>query len=249
MDHIKGGDLFNYIVKHKVLSEAAAREILWQIIETVEYIHARGIVHRDLKPENVLLSDEHATRVYLTDFGLSRFATPEEKMLITCGTLCYIAPEVLLMRGYTKAVDLWGVGVIMYLLLSGRMPFGDGKNNDMTIDAILKHPLDLSPKAFLSVSEEAKGLLIGLLRKDSSQRLTAEAARDHPWFKEIRTRTEKEEEKCLEAVHTIVKTCDVGVALEKHERKRMKKKNRPPRSRTSSFSKSKSERKERNKKF
>jgi len=145
------------------------------------------------------------------------------------------------MRGYTKAVDLWGVGVIMYLLLSGRMPFGDGKNNDTTIDAILKHPLDLSPRAFQTVSEEAKHLLIGLLKKDSALRLTVQQALAHPWFKDLRAKKEQEEEKTAEAVHTLVGTSEVGVALENHTRKKQKKKRQNRnRSRTSSFSRSSS---------
>lgn len=123
----------------------------------------------------------------IADFGLSKFASPSEVMKIACGTLCYVAPEVLKLTGYGFSVDIWSLGVIMYLLLRGRLPF-DGKSKDEIIDRTLTAPLDFSHAHWRTVSKEAQDLLKELLHKDPAQRITAEKARAHVWFEPIRKR-------------------------------------------------------------
>jgi serine/threonine protein kinase len=102
MEYLDGGELFTYIRKRKKLSEKVAAHVMKQLLEVVEYLHAVGIVHRDIKPENVMLThadDEYPT-VKLIDFGLSRLVGPKDVCTVPCGTLTYVAPEVLKMRGY-----------------------------------------------------------------------------------------------------------------------------------------------------
>ena len=92
--------------------------------QAIKYLHERGIVHRDLKPENIMMksitSDDD---IKIGDFGLSKFTAPEEIMKLPCGTLAYVAPEVLQMKGYSKEVDLWSIGVILFVLIRGKLPF------------------------------------------------------------------------------------------------------------------------------
>ncbi len=185
---VRGGDLFNRIKARKCFKEEVAREVIWSLFSAVKYLHARGIVHRDIKPENILCLDaDDDSKIIISDFGLSKFATPKELMKVACGTLCYVAPEVLKCSGYGFSVDIWSIGVIMYLLLRGRLPF-DGKTKDEIIDRTLTAQLDFSHAHWSAVSDEAKELLRMLLTKDPSLRCSEATARAHPWFEPVRKR-------------------------------------------------------------
>jgi hypothetical protein len=125
MEHCSGGDLFSHIEKRGFrLPEVRACQIIHKLCTSVYYLHSYGIAHRDLKPENILmtnLTDEADIR--LLDFGLSKIIGPNETCSEPYGTLSYVAPEVLLEKPYTKAVDLWSIGITTYLLLAGCLPF------------------------------------------------------------------------------------------------------------------------------
>jgi serine/threonine protein kinase len=136
--------------------------------------------------QNILCLDEFDdTKIMISDFGLSKFATPAELMKIACGTLCYVAPEVLKLTGYSFSVDVWSIGVIMYLLLRGRLPF-DGKTKDEIIDRTLTGAPDFTHPSWKQVSPDAIHLINQLLQKDPNQRISCEKARQHPWFESIR---------------------------------------------------------------
>ena len=114
MEYCQHGELFDYIVNHKRLTDDESSIFFHQLINGIEYIHSQKIVHRDLKPENVLLDkDGH---VKLTDFGLSKalLSKRNSKAYTICGTPQYIAPEIIKNKGYDKTVDWWSLGVLMY---------------------------------------------------------------------------------------------------------------------------------------
>ncbi|CBJ28013.1 Chk2, checkpoint kinase [Ectocarpus siliculosus] len=130
MDLVSGGDLFDRIVEKGVYAEDLAQELLFRVLTAVEYLHSQDIVHRDLKPENILLvGRDNDVDVKITDFGLAKRAN-KEGLKTFCGTPQYFAPEVLKRRNtvlgvgrYGKEADMWSVGVILYILLSGTHPF------------------------------------------------------------------------------------------------------------------------------
>ncbi len=122
---IEGGELYAFIKKHNSIDEDQAALVVYYLLEAVRYLHRCGIVHRDIKPENVLvevetlpgiLKEQRIVNVKLIDFGLSRVILPGQVLKEQCGTLSYVAPEVLLKNGYGNEVDLWSIGVIMHLL-------------------------------------------------------------------------------------------------------------------------------------
>ena len=119
-----GGELFNYIVEHGRMSEAKARRFFQQIISGIEYSHRLKIVHRDLKPENVLLDAD--LNVKIADFGLSNEIKDGDFLNTSCGSPNYAAPEVIRGGLYTgPEIDVWSCGVILYVMLCGRLPFED----------------------------------------------------------------------------------------------------------------------------
>eukprot|EP00475_Leptophrys_vorax_P037543 TRINITY_DN6486_c0_g1_i7.p1 TRINITY_DN6486_c0_g1~~TRINITY_DN6486_c0_g1_i7.p1 ORF type:complete len:765 (+),score=168.23 TRINITY_DN6486_c0_g1_i7:343-2295(+) len=197
------GDLFKFIRSQKSrLSETTVKKLIWNIVDAIVYLHTLGIVHRDLKPENILLEDpEDCTKIVLSDFGLSKFATPQEIMKTACGTLSYVAPEVLRLAGYTKAVDYWSVGVIMYLLLSGYLPFS-GKSEQDTISQTLKSEVKFNQPSWKTVSSEARILVSQLLKNEPSMRPTGEKLLKNVWFDEIRQEMEEEFRKSMDLRHT-----------------------------------------------
>merc|ERR1712000_4200 len=125
-----GGELFDRIIEKGSYTEQEARQVTRDMIRGIEYLHSLGIVHRDLKPENLLFSDPSPkARLKVTDFGLSKVMENSSTVLQTqCGTPAYVAPEVLLGEGYGPEVDMWGAGVIMYIILSGTAPFHADNN-------------------------------------------------------------------------------------------------------------------------
>ncbi|EEY54382.1 protein kinase, putative [Phytophthora infestans T30-4] len=178
---VSGGELFNRIVGRARYTEAEARLVMRPLLESVNYLHRLGIVHRDLKPENILCG-EALTDLKIADFGLSKLVHPEELMKMPCGTLNYVAPEVLALVGYGREADIWSLGVIMYLLLRGELPFY-GKAKSEVIQKTLHAEVNLeTDSAWRSVSSAGKALLRGLLTKDPACRLTAQDALLHEWF-------------------------------------------------------------------
>lgn len=131
MDLVTGGELFDRIVERGSYTEKDAVELISQVVKAVDYMHEQDVVHRDLKPENLLYFDEdYNSKIMITDFGLSTVDTGDA-MATACGTPGYVAPEVLGREPYGKAVDVWSIGVISYILLCGYPPFYD--ENDVTL--------------------------------------------------------------------------------------------------------------------
>ena len=135
MEFFSGGDLDQYIKKNKgKISEQKASKIMYQISNGVQYLHEFGIIHRDLKPGNIMLSDKTEKGVVkIMDFGLSKIVGPTEKLEDGFGTLSFVAPEVLLRNPYNKQIDIWSLGVIMFYLISGGLPFDDKSDNEEAI--------------------------------------------------------------------------------------------------------------------
>ena len=125
MEYVDGGELFDYLVANGRLAEREARAFFQQIISAISYCHQHQVVHRDLKPENLLLDSKYNVKV--ADFGLSNMITDGDFLKTSCGSPNYAAPEVISGRLYAgPEIDIWSCGVILYALLTGRLPFDDG---------------------------------------------------------------------------------------------------------------------------
>ncbi|KAK7070630.1 Checkpoint kinase 2, partial [Halocaridina rubra] len=184
MEVAEGGELFDRLITNKRLPEMVAKFYFYQLVLAVQYLHMKCITHRDIKPENVLLAaDKEYTHVKLTDFGLSKLAADTSQMTTFCGTPTYISPELLGGGSYTNKVDMWSLGVVLYVSLVGYPPFtmdDDGKLRYQIKNAVynFKHPL------WNSVSKEAKDLITKLMVKDPHHRLSADETLNHKWLKD-----------------------------------------------------------------
>lgn len=180
MDFINGGELFHHLRREKKFSEERTRFYAAEIISAITYLHERGIVYRDLKPENVLLGrDGH---VVVTDFGLAKEGLDGEKRTETrAGTPEYLAPEVIKGEKYTKSVDWWAVGILVYEMITGAPPFYDGDIQK------LFHKITAGDVVIPeSVSDDASDFLLKLLTRDPSKRLSdPQKIKSHPWFKTL----------------------------------------------------------------
>ncbi|KAL6896620.1 hypothetical protein ACP4OV_007192 [Aristida adscensionis] len=185
LDFINGGHLFFQLYKQGLFREELARIYTAEIVSAVAHLHANGIMHRDLKPENILLdADGHAM---LTDFGLAKEFREDTRSNSMCGTLEYMAPEIILGRGHDKAADWWSVGILLFEMLTGKPPYVG--NRDKVQQKIVKEKLKLP--SFLS--SEAHSLLKGLLHKEANKRLGSgpsgsDEIKNHKWFKPINWR-------------------------------------------------------------
>lgn len=180
MELVKGGELFAKVAKGR-LSEDLSRKCFQQLISAVGYCHLRGVYHRDLKPENILLDESGNIKV--SDFGLSAIVvdqTHHDSMLQTlCGTPAYVAPEVLIKKGYDGAkVDIWSCGVILFVLTAGFLPFNDP--NLMTMYRKIYKGDFRCPKW---MSLDLKRFLHRLLDTNPETRITIDEIIKHPWFK------------------------------------------------------------------
>ena len=178
MEYCEKGELFNYIVEKKRLSENESSFFYYQIIQGLEYIHSLGIVHRDLKPENLLLSKEHLLKII--DFGLSNYFKKGQKELLStpCGSPCYASPEMVAGKKYDgMKIDVWSTGIILFAMLCGYLPFED-KNNDKLFDKILECKIEFPD--FLS--EDPKDLINKILVVDPDKRITIEEIKKHRYY-------------------------------------------------------------------
>lgn len=192
---ITGGELFEKIVELKdYYTETYASKVVKQILEGLAALHENSIVHRDLKPENLLLSDKSVDAdVLITDFGLSAIIPEGGFVYDAVGTPSYIAPEILItldtdpVVGYRTEVDVWGVGVICYILLCGFPPFF-GEDEDEIYDQIEVGDYDFPSPYWDPISEEAKDFVSQLLTLDGKKRPTVAQALTHPWIASVETK-------------------------------------------------------------
>ncbi|XP_065063418.1 uncharacterized protein LOC135689975 isoform X1 [Rhopilema esculentum] len=191
MEWVAGGELFEKLSREEIISEAEAVFFVRQILQGVRCMHRKGILHLDLKPENVMLVDPDSTDIKIIDFGLAKKHDPKDDIKVLSGTPAFAAPEVINFEKITKATDMWSVGVIAYVLLSGVSPFS-GDSHQETCSNVTKATWDFDHEAFESVSEEAKDFISNLVIKPPKQRMSVEESIDHPWIKNARKRRESQ---------------------------------------------------------
>uniref|UniRef100_A0A7N5ZSE7 Ribosomal protein S6 kinase n=1 Tax=Anabas testudineus TaxID=64144 RepID=A0A7N5ZSE7_ANATE len=184
LEYLSGGELFMQLEREGIFMEDTACFYLAEISMALGHLHQKGIIYRDLKPENIMLNSQG--HVKLTDFGLCKESIHDGTVTHTfCGTIEYMAPEILMRSGHNRAVDWWSLGALMYDMLTGAPPF-TGENRKKTIDKILKCKLNLPPY----LTQEARDLLKRLLKRNASSRLGAGAGdatevQAHPFFRHI----------------------------------------------------------------
>ena len=183
-----GGELFQQIIDKGPFNEKYSAYVMYQIFSAVNYCHKMHIVHRDLKPENILIvgkDREGLPTIKICDFGTSKMfekGAVERKLV---GSSYYIAPEVL-KKHYNEKCDVWSCGVIMYILLSARPPFG-GEDDNEIMERVSTGKYDLESPPFNKLSKNSIDLIKRLLTMDPEQRISAEQALNHPWFKEFKS--------------------------------------------------------------
>ncbi|KAJ3876224.1 kinase-like domain-containing protein [Lentinula edodes] len=179
MSFVNGGELFYHLQREGKFDQDRSRFYAAELLVALEHLHGFNVVYRDLKPENILL--DYTGHIALCDFGLCKLNMSEtEKTNTFCGTPEYIAPELLESQGYTKTVDWWTLGVLLYEMMTGLPPFYDDNVNTM-YQRILTDPLNFPP----DMPSEARSVMTGLLQRDPAKRLGAnggEEIKRHPFF-------------------------------------------------------------------
>lgn len=194
MEFVPGGDLMDFVAAHGSVGEEAGREITKQILQAIKYVHSLGISHRDLKPDNILIAQDDPVLVKITDFGLGKISDKGTFMKTFCGTLAYVAPEVIDGRlskvvdsnKYSSLVDMWSLGCLVYVILTAHLPFS-GSTQEQLYKQIKNGSYHERPLREAGVSKEARDFLDTVLQVDPRLRSTAEAALKHPWIESTNT--------------------------------------------------------------
>lgn len=187
LEYMEGGDLLTRITSQKALSEQTSKLFFLQMCLAVQYLHAKGITHRDLKPDNILLQDgNEETLLKVSDFGLSKFVHTDSVMRTLCGTPLYVAPEVLMTGGrgtYTSKVDIWSLGVVLFTMLSGTLPFSDEYGSPAT-EQIKRGKFSFRHRIWRSVSAPARKLIMDILTVDPKSRPSLEQIMQSTWMRD-----------------------------------------------------------------
>lgn len=195
MDLVEGGDLMDFVAANGAVDENACCEIAFQILEAVNYMHDMNITHRDLKPDNILIEQDSPVLIKVTDFGLAKKGSALKTF---CGTLAYIPPELIqdtvnshqlkpryLRPEYTTQVDMWSLGCLVYVIMTGHLPFSASSEEDLFIQ-IKSGEFHQGPLSMNKISAKGKDFLKALICTDPHERLTASQALKHSWFLENR---------------------------------------------------------------
>jgi serine/threonine protein kinase len=180
IDFIEGGDLFHRIQRKEKFPEDVASKFIANMLEGLKYLHSLNIVHRDLKPENILMvSNDNDYEFKICDFGLACIAGDDQ--ILRCGSPGYVAPEILMKKSYNKKVDLFSAGIILYIIVSGRVPFYGNTSNEILIKN-KECRLHFHEKYWKHISRDAIDLVLKLTDPDPNLRLSADKALRHPWI-------------------------------------------------------------------
>ncbi|KAK9519710.1 hypothetical protein VZT92_022420 [Zoarces viviparus] len=198
MEYVEGGELFDRIIDENYnLTELDTVLFIRQICEGLQYMHNMYILHLDLKPENILCVSRATNKIKIIDFGLARRYKPREKLRVNFGTPEFLAPEVINYEFVSFPTDMWSLGVITYMLLSGLSPFlGDDDNE--TLNNILACQWNFEEEEFTDISDEAKEFITLLLVKSKSWRMSAAESLRHPWLSDrsLHYRLNQKKNKC-----------------------------------------------------
>lgn len=195
MELLSGGELFHRIIEKGCFPEPDAQMLFAQILMSMEYLHSMNIVHRDVKPENILYCSEGSDDIKLIDFGYAGIWSAEKPLTGLCGTPDYVAPEVLTWyddddkgTAYGKGSDMWSMGVLLYVILSGCSPF-NGEEEEQLLKLVAEAKYEFYEKEWEHVSAEAKELISKLLVVEPTERYTMEQTLAHPWLAEAVTKS------------------------------------------------------------
>lgn len=207
MEFISGGDLMDFIANNGSIDENASREIAKQILEAIKYVHSKGISHRDLKPDNIMIAQDDPVIIKITDFGLAKSQENESIMKTFCGTLAYLAPEIILNKRkkfrndissnnnkkrylgngkitedlYSNKVDMWSIGCLLFVIMTAHLPFS-GSTQDKLFKNIVNGDYHENLLKSLKISNLGIDFLSKLLEIDVTLRLNASQALNHPWI-------------------------------------------------------------------
>ncbi|NWZ12351.1 MYLK2 kinase, partial [Agelaius phoeniceus] len=185
MEFVEGGELFERIIDDDYhLTEVDCMVFVRQICEGIRFMHHMGVLHLDLKPENILCVAATGHMVKIIDFGLARRYNPNEKLKVNFGTPEFLSPEVVNYEQVSYTTDMWSMGVITYMLLSGLSPFL-GDDDTETLNNVLAANWYFDEETFESVSNEAKDFVSNLIIKDKSARMSADQCLRHPWLNNL----------------------------------------------------------------
>jgi len=187
MEYIKGGSLTDYMKNNKFdFTERRAAELIYQLAKGLKYLHKYGIIHRDLKPDNIMLTEaSDKGNIKIMDFGLSKILGKKEKSVDGFGTLTFVSPEVLIRKPYNKEVDIWSLGVILYLMLSGDLPFDDPDDDETKIaKSIVYQDVKFPQEKFGKRSKAVIDLIKGCLTKEPKNRIKIDEILKGEWMKQ-----------------------------------------------------------------
>ncbi|XP_074507879.1 death-associated protein kinase 3 [Sebastes fasciatus] len=196
LELVSGGELFDFLAEKESLTEEEATQFLKQILDGVQYLHSKRIAHFDLKPENIMLLDKNVPnpRIKLIDFGIAHQIKAGNEFKNIFGTPEFVAPEIVNYEPLGLEADMWSIGVITYILLSGASPFlGETKQETLTNISAVNY--DFDEEYFSNTSELAKDFIRRLLVKDPKKRMTIDDSMEHPWIKVIKRRNVRQEER------------------------------------------------------
>ncbi|CAI5798907.1 death-associated protein kinase 3 [Podarcis lilfordi] len=195
LELVSGGELFDFLAEKESLTEEEATQFLKQILDGVHYLHSKRIAHFDLKPENIMLLDKNvpSPRIKLIDFGIAHKIEAGNEFKNIFGTPEFVAPEIVNYEPLGLEADMWSIGVITYILLSGASPFlGETKQETLTNISAVNY--DFDEEYFSNTSELAKDFIRRLLVKDPKKRMTIDQSLEHPWIKVIKRRNVRNED-------------------------------------------------------
>uniref|UniRef100_A0A8C3IYK8 Myosin light chain kinase 2, skeletal/cardiac muscle n=1 Tax=Chrysemys picta bellii TaxID=8478 RepID=A0A8C3IYK8_CHRPI len=185
MEFVEGGELFERIIDEDYhLTEVDCMVFVRQICDGITFMHQMRVLHLDLKPENILCVTSTGHMVKIIDFGLARRYNPREKLKVNFGTPEFLSPEVVNYDQVSYSTDMWSLGVITYMLLSGLSPFL-GDDDTETLNNVLEAKWYFDEEAFEGISDEAKDFVSNLIIKQKSGRMSAAKCLQHPWLNDL----------------------------------------------------------------